>query len=66
MASGSAKIECDSQMVQNFPASDGRPNGGSTYSLSSGIIVTWMGTICIANTATNNKSRPGNFIQANA
>ena len=34
--------------------------------MSSGIRVTWIGTICSAKTATNRKSRPGNLIHANA
>jgi hypothetical protein len=36
----------------------------STNSVSSGSSVTWIGTICSANTTTNRKSRPGNFTQA--
>ena len=29
-------------------------------------MVTWIGTICSAKTATNSESRNGNFIQAKA
>jgi hypothetical protein len=61
MASGSAKIEWDSQMVQNEPESP-----VSTYRVSSGMSVTWIGTTCSANTATNRMLRPRNLIQANA
>ncbi len=61
MASGSAKIECDSQIAQKLPA---RPP--STYSRSSGSRVTWIGTICSAKMATNSRLRPLKSIQAKA
>ena len=61
MASGSAKIECDSQITQNEPA---MPQ--STYCVSSGISVTWMGTTWSAKTATNRMLRPLKSIHANA
>ena len=61
IASGRAKIEWEIQIGQNVPASP-----SLTYSESSGISVTWMGTICRAKTATNRMSRPLKSIQANA
>ena len=61
VASGSAKIVCESHTLQ-YDAP--RPN--LTYLSSSGISATCSGTICRAKTATNSASRPGNGIHANA
>ncbi|CPU64383.1 Uncharacterised protein [Mycobacteroides abscessus] len=61
IASGSAKIECDSHTGQNEPS---MPQ--STYWVSSGTSVTWMGTIWSAKTATNSRLRPLKFTHANA
>src|SRR6188508_1355337 len=61
MASGSAKIECDSQITQNDPA---MPQ--LTYCDSSGMRVTWMGTTWSAKIATNRMARPLKSIHASA
>ena len=64
IASGSAKIVCDEP---DRPERARRRPAASTYdACSSGISVTWSGTICSAKIATNRKSRPGKSIQANA
>jgi hypothetical protein len=61
IASGSAKIECETQIGRNVPAQP-----ASTYSVSSGIIVTWIGTICSEKTTTNSRLRPLKSTQAKA
>ncbi len=59
MASGSAKMLWAIQMGQNVPF---RP--ASTKRVSSGISVTWIGTICRANTTTKSSPAPRKSIHA--
>src|SRR5688572_2524821 len=61
IASGSANIECEIHTGQNEPDSP-----QMLYCVSSGMRVTWRGTIWSANTATNRMSRALKSIQAKA
>ena len=61
IASGRPKIVCEIHTGQNEFCSP-----KFTKMVCNGISVTWIGTICRANTATNRKSRPLKSIQANA
>ena len=54
IARGRAKMVCAIQIGQNVPAMP-----ASTKIFSSGIRVTWIGTICRANTTMNSAAAPG-------
>jgi hypothetical protein len=60
MASGSAKMVCDSHTVQQDPA-----RSQPTYCRSSGMSAICSGTTCSAKTATKSMLRPLNSIHAN-